>query len=208
MINKPKSLSEILMYKAQYVTGFRFVLIYLAVYLFPTFPQTSGMIVLASVILDYFDGMVARKYKQVSYFGEIFDWITDMCSYAFILFWWNNLEPNLLILFFTLFSLEVLMMMVDTVSKCYGYTPKLQANKLSTYILHYTMDLTKKGYVCTGIGYWNEILHSLCMISRILYLTTQQNFWFYCFVINVPASISYVWMHLAYSVNILDRWNE
>jgi hypothetical protein len=75
------------------------------------------------------------------------------------------------------------MMMVDTVSKCYGYTPKLQANKLSTYILHYTMDLNKKGYVCTGIGYWNEILHSLCMISRILYLTTHQDVWFYCFVI-------------------------
>ena len=105
MLKQSKSLCEILNYKAQYVTGFRFLLIYLAVYLFPNFPQTSGMIILASVILDYFDGMVARKYKQVSYFGEMFDWITDLCSYAAILLWWNNLEPNLLILFFTFLSL-------------------------------------------------------------------------------------------------------
>jgi phosphatidylglycerophosphate synthase len=207
MQGQSKSLHEILMYKAQHVTGFRFVLIYLAVYLSPSYPQTSGMMILTSVILDYFDGMVARRYKQVSYFGEIFDWITDLCSYAATLFWWNTLEPQLLIVFFTLFFLEVLMMMVDTVSKCYGYTPKLEANSFSTYILNYTMDLKKKGYACSGIGYWNEILHFLCIISRILFLTTQSNLWYYCFLINIPFSISYVWMHLAYSVNILERWN-
>jgi phosphatidylglycerophosphate synthase len=152
---QPKSLKEILKYKAQYVTGFRFALIYVSVFLFPTFPQVSGMMMMASVILDYFDGMVARKFNQVSYFGEIFDWITDLCSYAVILFWWNNLEPTLILLLFTLFSLEILMMMVDTVSKCYGYTPQLVANKFSTSILNYTMDLSKRGYKCTGIGYWN-----------------------------------------------------
>jgi phosphatidylglycerophosphate synthase len=58
-----KSLKEILTYKAQYVTGFRFTLIYVSVFLFSSFPQVSGMMMMVSVILDYFDGMVARKYN-------------------------------------------------------------------------------------------------------------------------------------------------
>lgn len=100
------------------------------------------------------------------------------------------------------------MMMVDTVSKCHGYAPKLTANKASTFILNYTMDLSQKGYRCSGLGYWNMILHFFCMLCRILFLTTNNPVWLYLFWLNVPASISYVWMHIAYSINILDRWNE
>lgn len=104
-LGQPKSLQEILTYKPQFVTGSRFLLLYVAVYLFPTHPQTAAILMMTTVILDYVDGIVARKYNQVSYFGEIFDWITDTSSYAVVLLWWYGLEPSLILAFFTLFSL-------------------------------------------------------------------------------------------------------
>ena len=52
------------------------------------------------------------------------------------------------------------------------------------------------------------ILHFFCMHTRNHFLATSNQLWLYLFWLNVPASISYVWMHIAYSVNILDRWNE
>ena len=78
-----------------------------------------------NIIFDYFDGATARKYNQVSYFGEVFDWIADLTAYATVLLWWSALEPELLILFFTLFCLETLTMMTDTVARCHGYSPKI-----------------------------------------------------------------------------------
>lgn len=104
-LGQPKSLQEILTYKPQYVTGSRSLLVYLAVYLFPTHPQTAAALVMVSVIFDYVDGIVARKYHQVSYFGEIFDWVTDTSTYAVVLLWWNILEPSLILAFFPLFAL-------------------------------------------------------------------------------------------------------
>lgn len=104
-LGQTRSLREILTYKPQFVTGSRFILLYIAVYLFPTHPQTAALLMMATVILDYVDGIVARRCNQVSYFGEIFDWITDTSSYVVVLLWWNGLEPSLILAFFTLFSL-------------------------------------------------------------------------------------------------------
>lgn len=160
------------------------------------------------VLLDYVDGIVARKYNQCTFFGEVFDWVTDMSTYAIVLFWWNQVEPQLLLLFFTLFCLEITMMITDIIAKCCAFSPKLTTDKWSTHILKYTMDVKKTGYVCVGVGYYNQIFHFLCIVSRVVYLQTQCDFWFYIFVVCLPISITYVWMHIGYTVNILQKWNE
>ena len=68
------------------MTAFRFGLNYVAVILFPSSPEAAGLVLMISVIFDYFDGMAARKYKQCSFFGDIFDWITDVLTLAIVLF--------------------------------------------------------------------------------------------------------------------------
>lgn len=70
------------------------------------------------------------------------------------------------------------------------------------------MNLEKRGYTCVGIGYWNEIFHFLCIVSRVLALQIDSDFWHYVWIATIPMSISYVWMHLGYTVNILEKWNE
>ena len=72
---------------------------------------------MVSVIFDYFDGMAARKYNQCSFFGDVFDWITDILNLAIVLFWWNSIEPQLFILLFSLLSLEIMTMVADLVPK-------------------------------------------------------------------------------------------
>jgi phosphatidylglycerophosphate synthase len=94
---------------------------------------------MSSVILDYFDGIAARRYNQCTFFGEVFDWITDIFNYTIVLLWWNQLEPQLLFLFGTLLCLEVVAMMSDIITKCYGYHPKLTTDHWSTYMLKFTM---------------------------------------------------------------------
>lgn len=87
------------------MTGSRVIGNFISVALFPSFPQIGGMLLMFNVIFDYFDGTVARKYNQCSFFGYTFDWFADIIAYAIILLWWNSLEPHLLLLFIILFSL-------------------------------------------------------------------------------------------------------
>ena len=58
-----KSLREIAFNRPDAVTGSRNLINCAALYLFPTRPQTAGLLLMISVILDYFDGAVARKYN-------------------------------------------------------------------------------------------------------------------------------------------------
>lgn len=108
----------------------------------------------------------------------------------------------------SLLLLLIITMIVDIVAKCKGYLPLLNSNDWLSFILKYTMDCEKRGYNCKGIGFWNEIFHFLCIISRILYLHSSSRIWFYIFLANLPMSVSYVWTNLAYSINILNVWSE
>lgn len=81
--------------------------------------------ILISIYLDYVDGEVARKYNECSFFGEIFDWMADITAYVIVLYWWNQLIPELAPLLFILFCLETMTMVTDVVSKCSGYAPQL-----------------------------------------------------------------------------------
>ena len=102
------------------MTAFRFGLNYVAAILFPSSPEAAGLVLMISVIFDYFDGMAARKYKQCSFFFFFFDWITDVLTLAVALFWWNNIEPELIILIFSLLCLDIIAMVCDLVCKSGG----------------------------------------------------------------------------------------
>jgi hypothetical protein len=99
-------------------------------------------------------------------------------------------------------------MVVDVIAKSHGYSPVVKNNDWLTLILKYTMNCNRRGASYVGLGYWNEILHYFCVLSRIMFLQTSYGFWNYFFYATLPASISYVWMNFAYAKNIADRWNE
>jgi phosphatidylglycerophosphate synthase len=62
MIENSKNLLQIITNKPNLVTGFRMVLNLAAVSLFNQYSVLSAAFILLSTILDYFDGVVARKY--------------------------------------------------------------------------------------------------------------------------------------------------
>jgi CDP-diacylglycerol--inositol 3-phosphatidyltransferase len=200
-----KHLSEIVYFIPNLITGFRLVLNYCALFLFDGFPQLSCFLLMTSVILDYFDGYAARKYNQCSFFGDTFDWVVDISSSAAVYFWWATLEPRLIFAIFTLLTLEIISMVVDIIAKSHGYTPMVRNDNLLTLVLKYTMKCDRRGASYVGLGYWNEILHYLCVVSRVLFLTTAWAPWNFLFYATLPASLSYVWMNLAYAKNISDR---
>jgi hypothetical protein len=99
-------------------------------------------------------------------------------------------------------------MVVDIIAKSHGYCPMVRNDDLTTLILKYTMNCNRRGASYVGLGYWNEILHYFCIVSRVLFLQTTWLPWNYLFYATLPASLSYVWMNLAYAKNISDTWNE
>lgn len=159
-----------------------------------------------NIFLDYVDGIVARKYNQCSFFGEMFDWMADITSYVIVLYWWIQLIPQLAPLLIILLTLQTMTMITDVVSKCYGYAPQLKSDQWSTMMLKYTMNTSKRGYTPKGIGYWNELLHFLCLLTGILYFKTGSQVWLWVFLINAPISVTYIWMHFGYMINLLDNW--
>jgi phosphatidylglycerophosphate synthase len=163
---------------------------------------------MVSVILDYFDGWAARKYNQCSFFGDVFDWVTDILTLALVLFWWNNIEPQFIVLSFSLLALEIATMVCDLVFKSADCEPKLDCDTWASVILKYTMHTEKRGYSGKGIGYWNQIFYFLCILSRILYVITENDVYLYLCASCVPLSVSYVWMHYAFTANIMEKWSE
>jgi phosphatidylglycerophosphate synthase len=208
MSEQPKSLSKIIYYIPNMITGFRGLLNYISLVLFNDFPEISCSLLMVSVILDYFDGYAARKYHQCSFFGDVFDWVVDISSSTAVYLWWASLEPTMTPIVFTLLTFEILSMVVDIIAKSHNYTPTIKADEWLTIILRYTMRCDRKGASFIFLGYWNEIFHYLCIVSRILFLQTSLLTWNVLFYVTLPASISYVWMNLAYAKLILNRWSE
>jgi hypothetical protein len=46
------------------------------------------------------------------------------------------------------------------------------------------------------------------MVSRILYVITENDAYLYICAVCVPMSVSYVWMHFAFTANITEKWSE
>lgn len=208
MLEQPTTLSKIILYIPNMITGFRALLNYISLAIFNSYPEISCSLLMTSVILDYFDGFAARKYHQCSFFGDVFDWIVDISSSTAAYLWWANLQPTMTPVIFTLLTLQMLSMVIDIIAKSHHYTPIIKADEWLTIILQFTMKCDHRGAIFIGLGYWNEILHYLCIVSRILFLQTSLLTWNILFYTTLPASISYVWMNLAYAKIILNRWNE
>lgn len=75
---------------ANWVTGVRLLLIIIGSFLFANLPKHIILLLMGSaVLLDFIDGLLARKYKQSSFFGHSFDVEVDaffvllMCFYYF-----------------------------------------------------------------------------------------------------------------------------
>ena len=186
----------------------RLMLNFIAASIFDKFTHFSALLIFISVILDYFDGMVARKYNECSFFGEVFDWMADFSAYTIVLFKLIELDPDLKVIYILLFHLQLLTMITDIISKVCKYGPKITVDHWCTYMLKYTMDDKRRGYSSVGFfGYWNELIHFACLLSGILYISTSSYFWLSVVWMSLFGSISYVWMHLGYTYLLLNSWS-
>jgi phosphatidylglycerophosphate synthase len=86
------TLSSIVRFKPNLITFLRFIMILASAQFYQAeFVLTSAGITMISVILDYVDGMVARKYSQCTFFGEGLDWITDLTTTIVVCQWLTSL---------------------------------------------------------------------------------------------------------------------
>ena len=84
-----RTLKQILKTKANLVTFFRIILLFLAIVLFPQFPAAASLTFMLSVVLDYIDGIIARMYNECTFFGECLDWLADISSSIVMFLWWS-----------------------------------------------------------------------------------------------------------------------
>jgi phosphatidylglycerophosphate synthase len=78
---------------------------------------------MASVLIDYFDGYAARRYRQCYFFGDVFDWMVGISSSTPVYLWWANLDLTMTPIVFTLSFLEVLPMAIEIMPNSYKFAP-------------------------------------------------------------------------------------
>jgi CDP-diacylglycerol--inositol 3-phosphatidyltransferase len=96
-------------YYANIICYIRLALTFLASLLFPRHSYLASFIIFTSVLLDYFDGPIARKYNQCSNLGAILDWISDIGNILIVAMWWANYLPQWTPLFYIMVMMYVVM---------------------------------------------------------------------------------------------------
>jgi phosphatidylglycerophosphate synthase len=58
-----KKLDSIITYKPNIITLFRLIMLFVSVIIYPSAPKQACLLLMISVVLDYIDGIIARKYN-------------------------------------------------------------------------------------------------------------------------------------------------
>jgi len=70
-------------------------------------PKYCTWLYIVSCLLDAFDGMAARRFKQATKFGAVLDMVTDRCTTACLLCYLCSAYPNYTVYFQALISVDL-----------------------------------------------------------------------------------------------------
>ena len=113
-LEKTRGIPEVLSYYANVVGVVRVVLVMVAACtLYLDCPLCTAALLLASTLLDWIDGPLARKYDQSTIFGAGLDWFADLLIQMMMMVWWTLLDPSVLPWQFALMALEIALCMVE-----------------------------------------------------------------------------------------------
>ncbi len=138
---------------------FRLVLVYpLVRFLLKQNYLAAGIVLLLSAVSDALDGLIARKFNQVSPLGKILDPIADKLTLIAVVICINILYPDILLFVVLLFLKEILMLSGGAVLLNFKLRPPAAKwyGKISTVVFYVSIILL---VVMKAVwGYTNRVL--------------------------------------------------
>ena len=216
-LENTRGIKGIIAYYANMVGVARVVLAMVAactIYL--DWPLTTATLLMASTLLDWIDGPLARKYNQSTIFGAGLDWFADLLVQMLIMLWWARLDPFVLPWQFALMALEIALCIVDSSMLANGWYPCRPRNGFKDHFYCILNWVTPGAGTWTRFGTFLWLSDPVCSLGWCLHLTwrhtplhplTNAVILVTRWALVVP-SVLHWWGELAQFCFLLSNWRE
>jgi phosphatidylglycerophosphate synthase len=198
-----KSFKDIYWYYANVIDYFRIVMGVIAIVLIlhkSEWQYTIAVLIMGSVLLDWVDGPVARKYGQSTVMGCGWDWLGDLMAQYSLAIWCMKIESSATT-FVVLFTIvEMTAGLFDFAVSAQSVYPSQRTDHIHWfYIVEHW--LTPGGtYNNLGIACWliNTIYPIACCLHADKIL---------CYSL-IPFALLYAWHEVCQACFIIENWRE
>mmetsp|Transcript_39176 Transcript_39176/g.62578 ORF Transcript_39176/g.62578 Transcript_39176/m.62578 type:complete len:285 (+) Transcript_39176:65-919(+) len=196
----------------------------------------AGLLMFSSMMLDWIDGPIARRFQQCSYFGLVVDYIADVLG-DIILLCWFSIEGNYVLSMISWFNvcISVSSAVIGCTLSYVGieYELPVYANYDRTkehvvfgsvlpaafwrivdimldYVNSTTMKYSNFGCFCwMGYYWWQVSVASIISCERIATCSDAllQFHWASVYVFFVPFWLE-IWLGVAFAIVLLSVWSE
>eukprot|EP00731_Ephydatia_muelleri_P020458 Em0013g185a len=213
-LENTRGVSDVITFYANVVGIVRVVLALVAtITVYLDCPLSTAALLLASTLLDWIDGPLARKYNQSTIFGAGLDWFADLLVQMLIMAWWTLLDPHVLPWQFLLMAVEIAVCMVEFTMTATGWYPCLPSDGGFYRVLN---------WINPGAGTWTRfgtflwLSFPVCSLGWCLHLSwrhTQLHPLTNALVLAsrwglVVPSVLFWWGELAQLCFFLSSWRE
>lgn len=174
-------------------------------------PFTAAALIIGSMLLDWIDGPVARRFNQCTIFGSGVDWLADVLGQVVTLIWWSRLAFWVTPFVLTFTAVELALSIFDFAVTARGTYPSYHGKLAKRYnwffaILDWCMP--NASYSWFGTLLWLAYPF-FCVVSCLKLAQPQfaPAFDLAQTILFGPA-ILYVWCETAYLCFILRNWRE
>jgi phosphatidylglycerophosphate synthase len=174
-------------------------------------PFTTAGLLLGSLLLDWIDGPVARKFDQCTIFGSGVDWMADMLNQVLTLVWWARLSVWVVPFLLAFTAVEMALSLFDFAMTATGRYPTFRgklAEKYNGFFAVIDWSLPDGSYNRLGDFLWLAYpFFSVCCCLRLAQAAYGPALDAAQAVLAIPALL-YIWYETAYLCFMLRNWRE
>ena len=174
-------------------------------------PFTAAALIIGSMLLDWIDGPVARKFNQCTIFGSGVDWLADVLGQVVTLIWWARLALWVLPLILAFTAVEMALSIFDFAVTARGnyptYAEKL-ARRYNWFFVILDWCMPNASYSWFGTLLWLAYpFFSVISCLKLAQPRFGHELEIAQLVLFVPALL-YMWCETAYLCFMLRNWRE
>jgi phosphatidylglycerophosphate synthase len=188
-------------YRANLVGYVRVLLCVLGAFAIAYAPWPAAILLLASTLLDWIDGPIARRMNQCSIFGSGVDWFADMMAQLVTMAWLVSIRPAALPWLALAVGIELCNCIFDFATTATARYPVLPSRPARNPAFFRILDWSMPGGAYTAFGNFLWLAWPLCLLAFCLRVETA------AWLLALPALL-YIWCELAWLLFIVVNWSE
>lgn len=178
-----------------------------------TSPWVSAFLLIVALVLDIYDGKLARRFKQCTIMGDGLDWTADLYIDLLLCMWWGRVEPTLAPFVMLWTMTEVMAALFDFAILSSDRYPRRAAEFERGFNIVLACTIPGGSWNRLGWAMWLAYPHFV--LSRCLFLDPRTEgvellsplLLLIQAVLVVPSAL-FVWSNAALLVSNIDRWTE